>query len=295
MKTNKLMLAAMLLGALAMVSCKKTGNDPEKPDKKDTTSVVVPDLEEEPVIVAPGAGKVIVAVRVPQGTCNGMIAVGAATNEDGTDDWAPADKKKPFVAVEGTETWYQITLPANPGIGVKVIALAEDGTADWGTQWGMNVEGEEPNVTIVNGEGTIDASENGGEVKLTELKENTVVFVDVKAWKTSPCTPKNEAGIASFTLTANNLPEGYEVGIVGKVNNLEWDITAPVVMTKGEGNVYTATDVPVAAACQYKYFVRLIDGGEWSWDYGMDGGNLVMPLDLKAVDTVDAWKLPAAK
>ena len=295
MKTNKLMLAAMLLGALAMVSCKKTGNDPEKPDKKDTTSVVVPDLEEEPIIAAPGAGKVIVAVRVPQGTCNGMIAVGAATNEDGTDDWTPADKKKPFVAVEGTETWYQITLPANPGIGVKVIALAEDGTADWGTQWGMNVEGEEPNVTIVNGEGTIDASENGGEVKLTELKENTVVFVDVKAWKTSPCTPKNEAGIASFTLTANNLPEGYEVGIVGKVNNLEWDINAPVVMTKGEGNVYTATDVPVAAACQYKYFFRLIDGGEWSGKNGEDGGNHVMPLDLKAVDTVDAWKLPAAK
>lgn len=290
MKTNKLMLAAMLFGAVAMVSCKKTGNDPEKPGTKDTTSVVVPDLEEEPVIAAPGAGKVIVAVRAPQGTCNGMIAVGAATNDDGTDDWTPGDKKKPFDPVEGTETWYKVTLPANPGIGVKVIALAEDGTADWGTQWGMNVEGEEPNVTIVSGEGTIDATENGGEVKLTELKENTVVFVDVKAWKTSPCTPKNEAGIASFTLTANNLPEGYEVGIVGKVNNLDWDITAPVVMTKGEGNVYTATNVPVAAACQYKYFIRLIDGGEWSWDNGEDGGNRVMPLDLKAVDTVDAWK-----
>lgn len=47
---------------------------------------------------------------------------------------------------------------------------------------------------------------------------------------------------------------------------------------------------PVAAACQYKYFIRLIDGGEWSWDNGEDGGNRVMPLDLKAVDTVDAWK-----
>lgn len=104
---------------------------------------------------------------------------------------------------------------------------------------------------------------------------------------------------ASFTALsnapANNLPEGYEVGIVGKVNNLDWDITAPVVMTKGEGNVYTATDVPVAAACQYKYFIRLIDGGEWSWNNGEDGSNRVMPLDLKAVDTVDAWKLPAAE
>ena len=272
-----------------MVSCKPKDEPKPTPDTKDSTSVVVPELEEEPVIAAPGAGKVIVAVRAPQGTCNGMVAVGAATNDDGSDDWTPGDKKKPFDLVEGTETWYKVTLTANPGIAVKVIALAEDGTADWGTQWGMNVEGEEPNVTIVSGEGTIDATENGGEVKLTELKENTVVFVDVKAWKTSPCTPKNEAGIASFTLTANNLPEGYEVGIVGKVNNLDWDITAPVVMTKGEGNVYTATDVPVAAACQYKYFIRLIDGGEWSWGNGEDGYNRVMPLDLKAVDTVDAW------
>lgn len=294
MKTNKILLAAMLFGAVAMVGCKKPVTGGDEPDKKDTT-IVTPDLEEQPIINAPGAGKVILALRAPQGTCNGMIAIGAATNEDGTDDWTPADKKKPFVAVEGSETWYQITLPANPGIAVKVIALSDNGTADWGTQWGMNVEGEEPNVTIVDGEATIDASENGGEVKLTDLKENTVVYVDVKAWKTSPCTPKNEAGLATFTLTANNLPEGYEVGIVGKVNNTEWDITAPVVMTKGEGNVFTATDVPVAAACQYKYFVRLADGGEWSWDYGQAGGNLVMPVSLKAEDTIDEWKLPVAE
>ncbi len=95
MKTNKLMLAAMLFGVLTMVSCEKNGKEPDKPGTKDTTSVVVPELEEEPIIAAPGAGKVIVAVRVPQGTCNGMIAVGAATNDDGSDDWTPADKKKP--------------------------------------------------------------------------------------------------------------------------------------------------------------------------------------------------------
>lgn len=295
MKTNKILLAAMLFGAVAMVGCKRTDDGGVVgPGTKDTT-IVTPDLEEQPIINAPGAGKVILALRAPQGTCNGMIAVGAATNEDGSDDWTPADKKKPFVAVEGSETWYQITLPANPGIAVKVIALSDNGTADWGTQWGMNVEGEEPNVTIVDGEATIDASENGGEVKLTGLQENTVVYVDVKAWKTSPCTPKNEAGLATFTLTANNLPEGYEVGIVGKVNNTEWDINAPVVMTKGEGNVFTATDVPVAAACQYKYFVRLAEGGEWDWNYGQAGGNLVMPVSLKAEDTIDEWKLPVAE
>lgn len=293
MKQLSLLVCALLISMSSMAQMYLWQNGKSTLANLDSITFV-PELE-KPIIATPGAGKVIVAVHAPQGTCNGMVAVGAATNDDGSDDWTPGDKKKPFTLVEGTETWYKVTLPANPGIAVKVVALAEDGTADWETQWGRNVEGGEHNVTVVSGEGTIEATENGGEVKLTELKENTVVFVDVKAWMTSPCTPKNEAGMASFTLTANNLPEGYEVGIVGKVNNLDWDITAPVVMTKGEGNVYTATNVPVAAACQYKYFVRLANGGEWSWDYGMDGGNLVMPLDLKAVDTVDAWKLPAAE
>lgn len=290
MKANKFMLVALFAGALAMVSCEKTPQNPPVVDDGGNTEVV---LEEAPALEAPGEGKVTIAVRAPKGTCNGLVAVGAATNEDGSDDWNPGAQTKKFTKVENTDTWYQITLPANPGMAVKVIAITEAGVADWGTQWGMNIEGEDPNVEILEGStGALDNSENGGEVKLVELAENTVVFVNVVAWKSEPCVPKNEAGVASFTLDATTLPEGYEVGIVGNFPDKNWDIANPIVMTKGEGNVYTAIEVAVSAAQEYKYFVRPV-GGEWSWDFGEDGGNRQMPLDLKANDKVETWKLPA--
>ena len=214
MKQLSLLVCALLISMSSMAQMYLWQNGKSTLANLDSITFV-PELEEVPIIAAPGAGKVIVAVRAPQGTCNGMIAVGAAINEDGSDDWDPGDKKKLFDPVEGTETWYKVTIPANPGIAVKVVALAEDGTADWGTQWGMNVEGEEPNVTIVSGEGTIDATENGGEVKLTELKENTVVFVDVKAWWTSPCLerPIIAAPGAGKATIAVRVPENTVNGV----------------------------------------------------------------------------------
>lgn len=130
----------------------------------------------------------------------------------------------------------------------------------------------------------------GDSVKFTFVSEKgTVGKVTVSLIEKGTPVEVNKEGEATFTLTANNLPEGFEVGIVGKFKDAEWNIAAPVVMTK-EGDVYTAKAV-VAEACEYKYFVRKA-GAEWSWDFGEDGGNRKMPLDLKAVDTVDTWKLP---
>ena len=157
MKANKFMLVALFAGALAMVSCEKTPQNPPVVDDGGNTEVV---LEEAPALEAPGEGKVTIAVRAPKGTCNGLVAVGAATNEDGSDDWNPGAQTKKFTKVENTDTWYQITLPANPGMAVKVIAITEAGVADWGTQWGMNIEGEDPNVEILEGStGALDNSE----------------------------------------------------------------------------------------------------------------------------------------
>lgn len=130
----------------------------------------------------------------------------------------------------------------------------------------------------------------GDSVKFTFVSEKLAIgTVTVSLIEKGTPVEVNKEGEATFTLTANNLPEGFEVGIVGKFKDAEWNIAAPVVMTK-EGDVYTAKAV-VAEACEYKYFVRKA-GAEWSWDFGEDGGNRKMPLDLKAVDTVDTWKLP---
>ena len=288
MKANKFMLAALFMGALAMVSCDKTPQNPPIIDEGgDDTEVV---LEDAPALEAPGAGKVTIAVRAPKGTCNGMVAVGAATNEDGSDDWNPGAQSKKFTKVEGTETWYQITLPANPGMAVKVIAVSEAGVADWGTQWGMNVEGEDPNVEVLEGSvGTLDNSENNGEVKLTELAENTVVFVNVVAWKSEPCVPKNEAGKASFVVVVPaETPANALVSVTGSFADQAWSPGAYLLTRQADGTYTGEFDVP--AAFEYKYIIGM-EGTEWGWDYEENvGGNRQMPLDLKANDTVESWK-----
>lgn len=287
MKANKFMLVALFAGALAMVSCdQKPVNPPIIDDGGDDTEVV---LEEAPALEAPGAGKVTIAVRAPKGTCNGLVAVGAATNEDGTDDWNPGAQTKKFAKVEGTESWHQITLPANPGMAVKVIAINEQGNADWGTQWGMNVEGEDPNVIIIEGDGALDNSENNGEVKLIELSENTVVYVDVVAWKSEPCVPKNEAGKATFVVTVPaETPATAMVSVTGSFTDNAWTPGA-YTLTRQENGTYTG-EFEVPAAFEYKYIIGA-EGTDWSWDYEeVVSGNRQMVLDLKVADTVEAWK-----
>ncbi|MDR0799595.1 MAG: hypothetical protein LBN18_07555, partial [Dysgonamonadaceae bacterium] len=243
---------------------------------------VDPPTEEQPVLAAPGAGKATIAIRVPDGTCNGAIAVGSF-------DWTPSNKAFPFTKVSGTESWYQITLTWDADLVVKVIALTEDGTADWGTQWGMNEAGKDPNVALLEGDAALDDSENGGEVKLVAIPDNSVTYIDVKAWKSAPCVERNKAGQASFTLTTSGLPEGASVGVVGNFpgEGREWNIADPYVLTLSNGK-YTAT-IEVRAAQEYKYVWKRADG-EWSWDTCEDGGNRQMPLDLKANDEVTVWK-----
>ena len=278
MKNLKYFFGAIALAAFTLTSCEPPVDPPVDP--------VDPPVEKEdqPGITAPEAGKVIVAVRVPEGTCNGVVARGA--NVEGELAW---DGGLELTLVDGTTTWYQMELTHASDMIVKVIAKAEDGAIDWGTQWGMNIEGEEPNVLLM-GEttATLDNSENGGEVKMLNCPDGGVVYVDIVAWKSAPCVPKNEAGPATFTLTATNVPAGATIGIVGNFPDKSWVIAEPYEMIKGEGDVYTAT-VAVGAAQEYKYFLKLQDG-DWSWDISEDGGNRQMPLDLKAVDEVSVWK-----
>lgn len=249
-------------------------------------------VEDMPEIAAPGAGKVTIALQAPAGTCNGVILVGAGVNDDGSDDWNPANQAHKFEAVEGTQTWYAITLNYKEGIGAKAIAVSEAGAADWGTQWGMNEEGKEPNVVLLTENATLDNKENGGEVKLTELTDGEVVYVQVVAWKSEPCTPKNEAGTATFEMTAPALPEGFEVYVVGNFSaddNWVWagEVAPTHKMAFADGKYTLTADVP--AAFEYKYFYTTADG-TMSWDNSENSGNRQMSLDLKAVDTVTEWK-----
>ena len=257
--------------------------------KEFTTDIQPEDPNDLPLVESPGYGMVTIVLRAPEGTCNGMIAVGTATNWDGSDDWDPAAQEKKFTKINNTENWYQITLPANGGMTVKVIAISQYGIADWSTQWGMNVDGENPNVVLLEGEGYLDNSENGGEVKLTELVENTVVYVDVLAWESDPCVPKNEPGWATFRVTVpSNTPTNALVSVVGNFYENAWTPGAYVLTRQTDGTYYGEFDVP--SAFEYKYVVGLPDV-EWSWDYVEVGDNRQMPLDLYPHDIVEAWNM----
>ena len=260
----------------------KSSDNPSDPDNPDDPMSDLPKIE------SPGDGWVTIALRAPEGTCNGMVAVGAATNWDGSDDWDPSAQNKKFAKVDGTDNWYQITLPANYGIAVKVVAISSTGRADWTTQWGMNTSYDDPNVVILAGEGYLDNSENSGEVKLTELVENTVVYVDVLAWKSEPCISKNAAGLATFHVTVPyDTPSYAQVSVAGSFDENAWTPGAYLLTRLNDGTYYGEFYIP--EAFEYKYIVGC-DGLTWSWNYcELISDNRVMPLDLYAIDVVDAW------
>lgn len=288
MKKVKFLFVALAAMSLAFASC--SSDEPKKTDPV----VTPPDatLEEAPAITAPVAGKVTIAVRVPSGTCQGIVAIGA-----GSPDFATAwtlTSVVPFVKVSGTETWYSVTLTYAADMAVKVIAVPQAGQSslDWNTQWGMNTT-DVTNVTFVKPSSTTAdfTIENGGEVKLTTLSDQDVVYIDVAAWKSAPCVAKNAAGSVVFNVTVpETTPLTASVMLVGNFavpNN--WNLSATGLLMTNNGNrTYTiTTDVP--AACEYKYVVSA-DGTIWDWaNNEVFTGNRSMPLDLQVNDVVTAW------
>ena len=285
MKKVKFLFMAFVAVAMTLASCTK-----DEP----TTPVVPVDppkgLEEQPNIAAPAAGKVTIAVRVPAGSiCQGLVAVG--TNGTAELGWTPS-AGNPLTKVTGTDTWYSITLTYAADMAVKVIAVPETGDTEWSTQWGKNTDAV-TNVTFVEEPTTaeLDNGENDGEVKLTKLSDKDVVYIDVAAWKSAPCVAKNAAGTATFKVTVPaTTPANASVSVVGSwgaEGDPEYWALGAVVMTRNEDGTYSLTkDVP--ASFQYKYIVSA-DGITWSWDNQFET-QFEMPVSLKAVDVVSAWK-----
>jgi hypothetical protein len=257
------------------------------------------DLEEDNVVILQGAGEFVLEnqgqpklTKLADGDVTYIhVKAWATTPIIEAKPCETAAFKHPFgggdwVYREATKT-AEATFELNALYGNTGVNVALNTNAD-GENWYP-----EDQITFVAPEGETVAQGDSVNFKFVSEK-GTVGKVTVTLIQKGTATPeeKNEAGEATFTLKANNLPEGYEIGVVGVLEVAEWDITKAVLMTKKD-SVYTVT-TGVKAACEYKYFVRKV-GGEWSWDFGEDGGNRKMPLDLKPVDTVDAWKLPAAQ
>lgn len=181
----------MAVATIAMVGCKK--EEPVTPTPSgggegggEETELEIPD------IAAPGAGKTTVAIYAE--VCpKGAYLVGSFQSYNVADDAAS------FAAVENAENWYAVTIDYAPDLAVKAIARPSDDDValSWSYQWGMNFDPESKNPKVP--EGTVNTLvvkggsnddnfefENDGEVKLINLPDNGVIYVQVKNWSASP-------------------------------------------------------------------------------------------------------------
>ena len=288
-KLSYLLSCAALATAVAFVSCKEEPKPPVIDDDGGDEEL----LGDMPSVSEPGAGKITLVLHVPDGTCNGIVAVG----QNGTDEltWDPSGTD--FDLVADKENWYQVTLTYAADMAVKVIAKTQSGEVSWNTQWGMNTVDEdgaplETNVVMLGGEGcVIDNRENGGEVKLTTFVDNSVTYINVKAWKSAPCIERNAAGTATFKVTVPaTTPDTAVVSIAGNWGvdgDPEYWAPGAVLMTREADGTYSLTK-EVPASFQYKYIVSA-DGTTWDWAYECSK-QFDMPVSLQANDVVEAWK-----
>ena len=201
---KKLFMAFLAVATIAMVGCKD--------DKKDPTPTPTPGgggdepVEEIPDIAAPGAGKTTIAIYAE--VCpKGAYLVGNFTDDDPQHDNDINYDGHSFEPVQGAENWYAVTINYAADRGVKAIARPSDEAVpfSWSYQWGMNYDEADPqlpegtlNTVVVKG-GSNDenvALEFGGEVKLINLPDNGVIYVQVKNWKTSPIIENKKVSTA---------------------------------------------------------------------------------------------------
>lgn len=229
-------------------------------------------VEEQPVLEAPGEGKVTICVQVPEPLCEGSFVVipGSLT------DWGTGnavEKGQATTLVEGTQTWYAGTFEWGADKAFKVAHCKADGTWEWSFQAlsGSVLEG--------------DVTPNDGITKdMVINSDNQVIYISVEAWELSACVKTNDAGTATFNLTAVGFAPEAKFAIAGSgLAAGAWACPPPAEheMTKVADGKYTLTlDVP--ATFQYKYLVDKAGDGNWEW---FSAANYNMPVSLETNDT----------
>jgi hypothetical protein len=245
-------------------------------DSDDDPIVDIP--EDMPILSNPGAGKTTLCVYIPNSACEEAIPY-AIGELPGGGTWENIEELK-MKRCEGREYWWEVTLDAlNEENATNFKFRMDDGANGWLYQ---------PDTYEVIPIDYLKVKEdelNHNHLVAIADCDNQVLYIQCGKWNT-PCIVHNQAGTATFTLTAPALPVGAVVGIVGDLCN--WDITEAIPMTKGEGKTWTAT-ADVQKNCQYKYIVSLDGGVTWSWNYCEYRENRYMPFDLIAIDTIESW------
>ena len=188
MKANKIMFGALMLAAVAMVSCDDSKKEPVVPvvPSDSTSTETLPEINAV-------KGKVVVAVNFATAPCNDVVATG-----DFVDGAWGADTKVKFEAL--SDGWYTATIEfvdaesyttpdayADARAQVKPIQLQGDGSFSWDGQW--YGDGDKL-VEVVEGVGYyLDYNESNGESQLILTADalGQVIYVKAYGWKVNPC------------------------------------------------------------------------------------------------------------
>ena len=191
--------AAIFAVAMVFVACKpqNTPFDPDKDQNPDSGKVEM----NIPQVAVPGAGKTTVVLYVPEDTPKGCYAVGTVNG------WAEKNTDLMFTEVADADSkrWVACTFDYASDMQIKVLAIPSDDAVapGWSYQWGKNMDPEndleEDNVVVLEGSSAWEIElENQGQPKLKGLADNGVVYIEVKAWATTPiieAKPLEEAWI----------------------------------------------------------------------------------------------------
>jgi len=188
--------AAMFAVAMVFAACEP--KDPIVIDPEPDSAKVEMNI---PQVATPGAGKTTVVLYVPEDTPKGCYAVGTVNG------WAEKNTDLMFTEVADADSkrWVACTFDYASDMQIKVLAIPSDDAVapGWSYQWGKNMDPEndleEDNVVVLEGSTAWEIElENQGQPKLKGLADNGVVYIEVKAWATTPiieAKPLEEAWI----------------------------------------------------------------------------------------------------
>ena len=232
-----------------------------------------------PSVPLPGEGKTTVVLHIPEDTPKGCYAVGTMNN------WDINNTDFMFTPVVGaqSERWVACTFDYTEDISMKVIAMPTDTKGlSWDFQWGRNYShGYGDNVVILDGIGFLNWDYDFTTPQtLIELKNNGVVYLEVKDWYNSPIV--NKAGLATFhVVVPDNTPENASISVVGNFTENAWTRDAYILKRQNDGSYHGKFEVP--ANFSY-YYVAAFDRG-----YCEEQESHKMPVSLFANDSVASW------
>ena len=276
MKLNKLMFAALAVGAMALASCNK---QPVNPPIIPPT----PSTDEAPEVEKPADGNVTIVINIPAGSeCNGIAVKGTTDGQNwvGENQYLAADGSiadaagcAKFQKVEGN--WYKVTIKLGAGYAAKnakdedvtnylagkICLIYKNDNAWQGQAINWDILDDTNIACSLSGDGNLQINGTQG-----------VCYLKIGGWQSSECAVLSDYKIT--VLTPKFCDGEFDIELVGSFEG--WG-SAPVALKKEADLKYTAT---IKAAPNAELKVRGVGG----WDKEVQGY-----VDDTKSEAYDTW------